>query len=571
MNLSIPYELRIGIAEAGNLDDGPEVRDAINRVVHYLSTKLIARNNATPLKWVAVSSFKTSAEQFLAREILDKNGSVEIVVPVEFAAFGNSISDIKTRNGWDSLRTHPRAIVAEVPCTPERHESAYYDCDEEIVDRCEFFIAIWDGKQTPSAVGADKIALYAVEAGKKVIWIQPALLGEPAQWLELASEHQRETFKMHGVGIVARDLPANRPNISRDFVHLTIYNRKVTEENPRLLRELAEQSQKLRLIAADSKLPEEWLKPLLEHGLPLLVKADIIAGDYNLRYRLTLRALFYGAAVAVSIAAAQLIFAPQRPHFLFIEVGLMIGSLLLLWWSRRSFWHDRAGVARYIAEILRIIVLTLPVNSTQILPRLRPSRKTRLFRVADNELLPSLWGALTSARKEYADLRSVGQPDISALGSFLSKVWLKNQIHFHHLNTHRQHRAAHRSEWLVSTMFALTLVCALFHALLRPHVESATALPVSLQESHNWVALVAIIAPAWAAAIHGLAGMRAYVHQAERSRAIELHLRYLDSKLETAEELQTLSQLASEAADVMTSDIQDWLVQLALRPPGPVA
>ena len=113
-------------------------------------------------------------------------------------------------------------------------------------------------------------------------------------------------------------------------------------------RELETAAERLAVRLAPVRALSEWVSPYY-------VRADSLAERYQTWYYALGNAVFLFAAAAVAAAAGQVLFAPETPELVWIEVGLMGGLLLIVILGMSWRFHDRWLFYRFLAERFRSV------------------------------------------------------------------------------------------------------------------------------------------------------------------------------------------------------------------------
>ena len=120
---------------------------------------------APPLS--VASSLAAGADQMIAREALRNGGRLQAIVPAR--GYESTLSP-------KDLRSYKNLIAQADEVTrldfPEPSERAYWAAGQEIVDRCDVLVAIWDGRPARGLGGTGDVVNYATQTGKdvRVIW-----------------------------------------------------------------------------------------------------------------------------------------------------------------------------------------------------------------------------------------------------------------------------------------------------------------------------------------------------------------------------------------------------------------
>lgn len=137
--------------------------DALPYLVEEVQKTLRA---CTPPLSVA-SSLAAGADQLIVHEALRSGGSLLAVVPAR--GYESTFSPKDLRSYKDLMAQANEVTRLDFP---EPSERAYWAAGQEIVDRCDVLVAIWDGRPARGLGGTGDVVDYAARVGKevRVIW-----------------------------------------------------------------------------------------------------------------------------------------------------------------------------------------------------------------------------------------------------------------------------------------------------------------------------------------------------------------------------------------------------------------
>lgn len=153
--------MRIGITGHQKLKETARwgwVRQEIDRLLSSLTPPLIG-----------VTSLAVGADQLFANAVLQRGGSLEIVIP--FAGYESTFSTERDRQEYTRLLEH--ALKKEVLEKDGSDEDAYFASGKRTVDMSELLIAVWDGMPATGLGGTGDVVSYAVQQRKKTIHLNP--------------------------------------------------------------------------------------------------------------------------------------------------------------------------------------------------------------------------------------------------------------------------------------------------------------------------------------------------------------------------------------------------------------
>jgi hypothetical protein len=117
---------------------------------------------------VGISCLADGADQLFARAVLDAGGRLEVVVP---AARYRAGLPPACWPEYDALLDQAAYVVrlGHVECTSQVH----VDASEEILERADLLLAVWDGKPARGRGGTADVVAQAHEVGLPVVVIWP--------------------------------------------------------------------------------------------------------------------------------------------------------------------------------------------------------------------------------------------------------------------------------------------------------------------------------------------------------------------------------------------------------------
>lgn len=115
-----------------------------------------------------VCSLAVGADQIFAGSLLAAGGQLHVVVPCE-----NYADTFATKEDFANYRMLlNRSVSKEVLPYPSPTEEAFMAAGREVVERCEVFLAVWDGGPSAGLGGTADVVHYAQTLGKatEIIW-----------------------------------------------------------------------------------------------------------------------------------------------------------------------------------------------------------------------------------------------------------------------------------------------------------------------------------------------------------------------------------------------------------------
>lgn len=121
------------------------------------------------LPLTGITSLAVGTDQLFANAVLQRGGSLEIVIP--FAGYESTFSEGHDRQEY--LRLLRRALKQEVLQKHGSDEEAYLASGKRMVDQSELLIAVWDGRPAIGLGGTGDVVRYAVQQRKRTIYLNP--------------------------------------------------------------------------------------------------------------------------------------------------------------------------------------------------------------------------------------------------------------------------------------------------------------------------------------------------------------------------------------------------------------
>jgi len=529
----IPYRLWVGVTGHRTLPDDPALIERVKEAVGVVQN-MAPSSPSTTVHVGVVSALAEGTDRIVAREVLAQpGGALEVALPLPTDEYVQDFETDASVREFNGLLARG-AIVTSLSLADSRSH-AYERVGEYVVDRCDALIALWDGKPQRGQGGTAGVVELARKKGVPLLWVQ--------------TEAPFDLVVETGSG-----LP------DRAFKELDAYNHRPMDAE-HVERSVVAQSEALLAQSDEVGFPQERLRPFLAWLLPFMVRADLLAGRYQKLYYRLGNALFMAAAAAVMVVAFQFVFWPELHQLASIEVAIMVGLLVGLTLARRRRVHRRWISYRALAEQLRTTLFTALAGvgtgrETTAEGLLQPDEAEDWLRRAFEEV----W----IARPHQATPPS----ETESLKRFLSAAWVGDQAKYHRRAGHRHHSKERRLTLVIEALFGLTLLAAIVHAggWLEPKSEPPAAGPGTAPAAEaggsdtaaRWVVVLSISLPAIAGGLSGIRAQREYVRNAERSRRMASNLESVQARLDAAQTLTDVRNVARTAEDTMLEENQDW-------------
>lgn len=553
------------------------IRSAVREVLRELDGRLAN----TPHRYTVISPLAEGADRIVAQEVLAWPGNpdatsvlgsnLECCLPMPEAEYLNTFT-----GGADSPReyTDLRRAAAHVTLLPQvaeadeerRAKLSFRAAGRYVVDHCDVLIAVWDGK--PGDIGGTGEAVtYARQNGCALYWIrQPRDFGWPRDWLRhveairnciLWKQDARQLGRSFYSGYLRHCLLRRENSSAPVFISWGQLNAYNSEDRTPDSGDVARRYQELLGFIEDPTFAAYFENHLQDqlvcHLLPHLSEATALASRYQRQYMGTGTALYILAATAVTTVALITIFSPQHHRLFWLEVAQVSALLTLLLWSNHFEWHRKWIDYRFLAERLRAAVF-LNVAGMEC----DVSDTPAFLALSDR---PELWmSAAFAAIWARLSRGDCGTPDcLLHMRRFAQRAWLEDQITWYQDRSTALKRTDHLLARTGETLFGLTLLAALFHALGFGH---DTIWPKVLAAS-------AVILPSAGAACSGIRIYREFRRNAERYKNLAAYLSVLNFQLDKATDLKTIQDILREADHAMLREHQGWRAVIGIPPPPP--
>lgn len=561
----LPYLLRIGITGHRSLSDEAAVAAAVERLLDRIEHTLSAATTGsverqTSLDWLVVSPLAKGADRLAARAVLKRpQARLSVVTPFPLQEYRKDFDEPGDAAEFEDLLRHdPAPLELEAPgaaADAAARNEAYFRVGKAVVDQCELLIAVWNGELAAGRGGTGDVVQYAVDRGRTVLWIHSQHPEQPARMIVPEPEAKPADGPLPATAV--RPLPPSARELVLNFHQLAAYNRDAGFDASEYEAILERNESALRTHARKANLDNSALDCLLPALWPDYARADQLATRYQRLYTRAAVVLYMLAATAVSIATVQVLFFPQQLWLIAFEVAAMLAAVVLWQFSRRQAWHEKWLHDRHLAERVR---------STFFMSLLGTAHAETADRV--QQLLAFYRGPDSWVREAHARLlaRATACPApaslFESLRRFVIDGWIADQARWHADNAARKERAARWSRLGSMALFVTTLVMATLHLAGVGHEGHGPAESYILG---NAITSLAIVLPAWGAAVHAINVLRDRERIAARSRRMATVLSQIAERAERAVALDALRIQAAAAEEVMAAENLEWWASLSFR------
>jgi hypothetical protein len=484
-------------------------------------------SSLTAVAFTAVSALAEGADRLVARMILGTDGGdLEAPLPLPREDYARDFESDTSRREFAELLARAREVT-ELPDLGSRQE-AYALVGRYLVDRSDALFAIWDGDASRGQGGTAEVVAYARERAMPLVWI------DPRQGSKVVVEADA------GIGGRSR---REIDRFDRSSIPRARFEREVRRQAQKRLDAVARVDGSALPVAALS----DWL-------WPFYVRADLLAERHQRWYQALGTGLFLMAAGAVAAVAAQMLFAPEAPQLVWIEVALMLGLLAVVWIGRRWRLHDHWISYRFLAERFRSAFF-LAVSG---LGERREGGPARIHLGHE----PEEW-----LRRAFAEVWSqrprveLAETDVDGLRRFLAEAWIDDQADYHRQASLRNDQHHRSITTAIAGLFGLTLVAALLHSAgVGGHGAPGGAETLAVFPTAKVLTFLAIALPALGGALGGIRAQQEFVRQAERFGMMARHLEAAADRMRAAPDLETIRIVAAEVEDGVLEENRDWFV-----------
>lgn len=517
--------------------------------------KLTETSRQTPLNWCVISSLAKGTDRIVAHSAMDNlNASLEVILPFEVNNYRkdfNTQVDLEEFNNLFDKAVNKSTLQNFSYTDYKSKEEGYEQAGIEVVDSCEILLTIWDGKVARGRGGTAEIIRYACSINRPVVWIN-ALEPESPPVLITSIQSKTENHERNSaenLQVFKKTLPNNAAEWSSRFMQVAEYNRDsafIQTDFNKILKSNLDKFEKARKNT--TLLPHE-INPIIYKLLPHHTRADLLAIKYQKLHIRSATWLYRLAAIAVSIAVLQTLYAPAQTAWVLLEILSLLGAVV---WFRISIihhWHEKWLNYRHLAERIRILLFHSLGGKQSIIPSVL-SQQLPFYPG------PGGWVLDVSEQiKKGIPTVKIPEDKIQDVKRIVLEGWITDQVKYHHSNALNKEQLARKDHLLIGCMLFATLVAAVLHLVKAVH-------PVFLE---NLIIAIVIILPSFAAAQHAIGSIHDYERMATRSARMKEILLSLQSSINRVNSWEELSLEIKRAEDIMSAENHEWCVSLSFR------
>jgi hypothetical protein len=506
---TIPFRIWVGVTGHRDITDDERLRALVRDALDEIGA-LVPGSRHTEVVLGVISPLAEGADRLVVDEVLRRpDGVLEVPLPLSQADYMTDFASQSSKQEFQALLARA-ANVTELPATGNRDE-AYARAGDEVIDRCDVLLAVWDGEKARGEGGTAEVVDRAAEL-IPVVWV-PSTGEGPVRWMG-------QPF--HPSAYAALDR-FNRESIGTD----------------RFADEVERQSGSL---LGDTEDPDRLsLGRFVDWVVPYLVRADQVALRYQRRFRWGFALVTVLALLTVGAVACGAAFATTSTDAAKVEFGLLlvVGMTVLL--GRRAHLHDRWISSRFLAERLRsacVLAVAGIRRRPGDLERGTPGRRAELEWVG--RAFTEVWQHRPS---------EAGEPPLANLRDYVITAWIDDQRAYHERASRRYERNHRVVEFAVIGLFLMTAIAAFLHG------SHALGEDTTLQE---WLLFAAIFLPGLAGAFGAWEIDGEYRRNAERYAETARRLTESGRVLRSAGDLAAVQARVVEIEELMDRENRDW-------------
>ncbi len=521
-----------------------------------------------------ISPLAEGSDRLVASEAKALGFDLQCPLPFQQAEYQKDFKTTKSLQEFGELLADSKDTIFELDGLRSPDESAdkaaYEAVGRVVLRQSDILISIWDGG--PSGIGGTgQITREALKRKLPVIWINPKepdslrllrVAPEPAvppEWDDLKSLPARlkEILSLSSekeVQALSRFLREKRPKWRlgiwfRIFCKIFYWKWKLPALRINDLQEGSKLSWaeiRERFAGANAsvgaqieqsfRLPFDW--------------ADVLAEIYADRYRSSFVATYLFGAFAVM--AAFIGYVHWHGWFK-VELALISAILALVWLNRTKHWHDRWIDYRLLAEGFRQMQFLAPFA------RVTPAFEVPAY-LGEVDPGPTWFNWYFRAIVREAGLikAKVDNDYLGVCEQVLSSS-MTGQVNYHNDNASRHLHLNHSLHFLTLTLFWTTLLACILHSFFENSLKAALSESSELIVTAFLVGL-AVVLPAFGAAIEGINHQGEFERIARRSRAIKIHFDSLVSDLGKKKQIsfRELGRIGESFCGKQITEQTDW-------------
>lgn len=545
----IPYRIRLGVTGHRTLSDIPALTQCLQRIIDsgYLdaftpvSQEKIKQAKATSIVFSIISPLAEGADRLAANIVLEHGGSLEVLLPRPREEYETDFITTESRKEFADLfdRAHRKTVIKGniSPEDSSYRQKSYLYVGEEVVNRCDILIALWDGKPSRGVGGTADILSFALKQKKPVFIISTVNPG---------------TVNLENGGCLQ----------AKFISELDKYN-SFPIDSTELNTSCEDSYKEIFPSPLAAPLPVQLKKIVNDHLIPPYCRASKIAETNQSRYKQTGWLGYLFSTLSVAFMAFAVVFAKQPllsiPGYI-AELCLLISLYIMIHRAERTKVQSGWLEHRALAERLRMAFYFIACGESPMVSNKGRSIYRHNFSWVDHAYYEILSGIPSSliARPPAAQIKPYRK--------FIDTSWIQGQIDYHTVNSEKLTKKNHSFKKWGLRCFKLAIFVSLIHlgfALYAINNHLANGMVVFLEEL---LSIIAITLPAAGAAVNGYRSLLEQSRIATRSKAMAYHLSNIQEQSHA--ELRPHLENIQEA---MLIESEDWFALMQHAELGKIA
>ena len=544
-----------------------QVLQAISALASRLHDPLL--HSPQPPLLRILSPLAEGADRIVAHAGLALGADLQCPFPFHIEEYCRDFTSEASRVEFQDLVAKASAVF-QADGERDMDSLAYERIGRIVLEQSDFLIAIWDGEPAAGRGGTTQIIEEALEQNVPVVWLHAFEQKAPCILLVDAAGNRQELplEELNSRFAIRFSQADGDAKGDFNFSHAYCAEKQPRFDFGRLFRifrdvlakrkfpggswrikdfEPSARAEWTKMVSEPPAPPEATQHYLLDQLCPHYAWADGLSGYYAGLLRSTSLATNLLSASAVLVAMLGMLLhgyhleGGRIPAL--TEFALIVVILAITWHGRRRGWHERWLNYRQLAELLRQYCYLAPLGC----PLATPPLPAHFSSGSDRSWVDGMFRAI--ARDLGLAPATIDRPYLVSIGKLIESI-LDDQIGYHESNSHTLSKLSHRLHHIGTTLFVLTLLACVVHVFTN-------------QESY-WLIILATVPPAFGAAFYAIASHGEFVRTADRSRAMALELKSLQSMdlknaLESeSENFAALREAAQRIAGVMIAETMDW-------------
>ena len=527
------------------------------QLVHASACAAHHDRQAGPITLQLLSSLAEGVDRIAACEALELGFELVVPLPMDLASYEMDFAGPESRQEFRNLLAKAKAVF-ELGPPPADRSLAYLAAGEILLNQCDLLLAAWDGHPGSGLGGTADLVSRAKTQSLPVIEIDTNHLH--------AASVTDATGSVEALNQIIGKLLVGNQGLGKEWVQ---YRQESWPKRHPFSAYLT-----LRLFGNHRlSLPPrpDLHRPVEETQAPSLKSyflwSDTLAMFYGERSRSASLQVQLFATIAV---IAALLNTPFESHSLATRMLSLTEILATAWLlvgvarSHRGQWHNRWLRYRAVAEQIRCVDLLAPLGLSVHLahePDSTEQDRSMLFVGQFIHLVEQELG-IASTQLNAAFLLQRRDRMVSVL---------RDQIHFHEIGSRRYHNTEDFFRRCGLFLFTLAAALSFYDVLHAFHwlPESIARLVEVHKSLQSGLTTMTALLPALGAAAAAIAAQGEYKRLADRSESMQRRLETVKTRLgRTSPTFSSLCKDAIAITDVLSSEVHDWAILVAAKPPS---